>query len=70
MIGVETEMVERFEEAKANLLLFWEEYMAGGFAENALTDEAKALFCEVEDYMMNDLDIPETLVRRWIALIH
>lgn len=70
MIGVETEMVKQLEEAEANLLLFWEEYMAGGFAKNAFTDEAKALFCEVEDYMMNDLDIPEALVRRWIALMY
>lgn len=70
MTGIEVEMDVQLEEAKTCLLLFWEEHMAGGFAENALTDEAKSLFSEVEGYMMNDIDIPETLIRRWVALTH
>lgn len=63
-------MDAQLEKEKANLLLFWEEYMAGGFTGNVLTDEAESLFSEVESYMTDDQDIPEVLIRRWMALTY
>lgn len=56
-------------EAKEHLFLFWEEYMAGGFKKNSLTDEAKTLFCEVEGYMTNDEEIPGSLIGVWASLV-
>ncbi len=56
-----------------NMELYFGEYMAGGFDEKWIKDEAKEIFDEVEGLMMQEepgaeVDYPDELLERWAAL--